>query len=108
MLTDAPPVAATPPAAPPPRRTSSSRLVTLLVGSGGLVLLLAAVFVFRSMDTVPRSAIAALGTAGVWIGVQRLGRDRYGADFSLGLVVAIGYLLLLGALVAAYHLGKHD
>lgn len=69
--------------------------VQSVVGLVGLVVLLVAMFVIRSMDTVPRTAIAAVGAIGLWYGVQKLGAYRWGNGFSLGLILSMAFLFLV-------------
>lgn len=74
--------------------------IPVLIGVVGLAVLLVAMFVVRSMDTVPRSFLAALGGAGLWFGVQKLGAYRFGRDFSLGFVLSVAYLALVAFVTA--------
>jgi peptide/nickel transport system permease protein len=68
-----------------------------IVGVIGLVVLLTAMYVVRSMDTVPRSFLALAGAIALWFGLQKLGAYKWGPDFSLGLVVSIAFLTFVVA-----------
>ena len=61
----------------------------------GVVLGLLALFVFRSMDVTWRSFIGLIGFGFAFAGSQTLGRLRFGATFSVGLVLSIFWLALV-------------
>jgi peptide/nickel transport system permease protein len=68
------------------------------IGFAGFVVLVAATFVFRHMETVPRTALATVGATGLWYGIQRVGAYYRGPNFSLGFILAVGYLALIAFL----------
>jgi peptide/nickel transport system permease protein len=66
-----------------------------VIGAVGLVVLLVAMFVVRSMETVPRSFLAAAGGIALWYGLQKLGAWKFGRDFSLGLILSLVWLVTI-------------
>ena len=67
-------------------------LAAVIAGVLGLAALLVAMFVARSMATVPRSFLALAGGAALWLGLQKLGAYRFGSGFSLGFYASLAYL----------------
>jgi peptide/nickel transport system permease protein len=59
-----------------------------------------AIIVIPAASTWPRTLTAAAGLVALWAGVQVLGRRRYGRDFTLGLWLAIIWLVLVMAVAA--------
>ena len=60
----------------------------------GVVVMIVALFVLRSMEASWRSLIGLVGFGLAFAGGQTLGRLRFGATFSVGLVLAIFWLAL--------------
>lgn len=76
-------------------RQAPRPVVGAVVGLAGLVALLVAMWGVRSMATVPRTALAAVGLAALWFGLQKVGAYKFGPDFSLGFIVAVVYTTVL-------------
>jgi peptide/nickel transport system permease protein len=62
---------------------------------GGIAVLLVALLVISPSSTAWRSFVAIIGLAGVWLGIQNLGRMRFGRNFSLGVWLSGIWLVVL-------------